>query len=156
MDLFVVPTIGFKLLYVFVIVRLNRRDLVCINVTTNPNAEWFSAHTTPKKDRVPWSQVTVNISKLLALAPLKMGKHIRQRLDIAELCINIEEVPGNDAGNPVADAFARHDWPKILGDCVFNRIADAAGGRDAGRNDRVYPHRLEHVGDLSMLERWVP
>src|SRR5271167_1171688 len=36
MDLFVVPTIGFKLLYALVIVRLDRRDLVWINVTTNP------------------------------------------------------------------------------------------------------------------------
>ena len=35
MDLFVVPTIGFKLLYGFVIVRVHRRDLVWINVTTN-------------------------------------------------------------------------------------------------------------------------
>jgi len=39
MDLFVVPTIGFKLLYAFVIVWLDRRDLVWINVTTNPTAE---------------------------------------------------------------------------------------------------------------------
>jgi len=38
MDLFVVPTIGFKLLYGFMIVRLDRRDLVWINVTTNPTA----------------------------------------------------------------------------------------------------------------------
>jgi CO/xanthine dehydrogenase Mo-binding subunit len=38
MDLFVVPTMGFDLLYVFVIVRLARRDLVWINVTTHPNA----------------------------------------------------------------------------------------------------------------------
>jgi len=36
MDLFVVPTIGFNLLYGFVIVRLDRRDLVWTNVTTNP------------------------------------------------------------------------------------------------------------------------
>jgi hypothetical protein len=35
MDLFVVPTIGFGLLYAFVIVRLGRRDLVWINVTAN-------------------------------------------------------------------------------------------------------------------------
>src|SRR6266568_387924 len=34
MDLFVVPTIGFSLLYAFVIVRLDRRDLVWTNVTT--------------------------------------------------------------------------------------------------------------------------
>src|SRR5881392_2648177 len=33
MDLFVVPTIGFDLLYAFVIVRLDRRDLVWVNVT---------------------------------------------------------------------------------------------------------------------------
>jgi hypothetical protein len=37
---FVVPTIGFDLLYAFVVVRLDRRDLVWINVTTNPTAEW--------------------------------------------------------------------------------------------------------------------
>ncbi len=42
MDLFVVPTIGFRMLYGFVIVRLDRRDLVWINVTTNPTAEWVA------------------------------------------------------------------------------------------------------------------
>jgi hypothetical protein len=42
MDLFVVPTIGFRLLYGFVIVRIDRRDLVWINVTTNPTAEWIA------------------------------------------------------------------------------------------------------------------
>ncbi len=42
MDLFVVPTIGFKLLYGFMIVRLDRRYLVWISVTTNPTAEWHA------------------------------------------------------------------------------------------------------------------
>src|SRR5467141_3848297 len=46
MDLFVVPTIGFDLLYALVIVRLDRRDLVWINVTTNPTAEWIARQTT--------------------------------------------------------------------------------------------------------------
>ena len=39
MHLFVVPTISFDLLYAFVIVRLDRRELVWINLTTNPAAE---------------------------------------------------------------------------------------------------------------------
>jgi hypothetical protein len=39
MDLFVVPTIGFDLLYAFIIVRLDRRDLVLINVTVQPSQE---------------------------------------------------------------------------------------------------------------------
>src|SRR3979411_880645 len=51
MDLFVVPTIGFKLLYGFVIVRLERRDLVWINVTTNPTAEWVVRQIT---EAFPW------------------------------------------------------------------------------------------------------
>jgi hypothetical protein len=39
MDLFVVPTIGFDLLYAFVVVRLDCRALVWINVTASPSAE---------------------------------------------------------------------------------------------------------------------
>ena len=53
MDLFVVPTIGFKLLYAFVIVRLNRRDLVWINVTTNPTSEWVARQIT---EAFPWNE----------------------------------------------------------------------------------------------------
>src|SRR5258705_9324346 len=46
MDLFVGPTIGFNLLYAFVIVRLDRRDLVWINVTTIPTSEWVARQIT--------------------------------------------------------------------------------------------------------------
>jgi transposase InsO family protein len=53
MDLFVVPTIGFDLLYAFVIVRLGRRDLVWINVTTNPTAEWIACQLT---EAFPWDE----------------------------------------------------------------------------------------------------
>src|SRR5712664_1215808 len=53
MDLFVVSTIGFKLLYGFVIVRLDRRGLVWINVTTNPTAEWVARQIT---EAFPWDE----------------------------------------------------------------------------------------------------
>jgi hypothetical protein len=51
MDLFAVPTIGFKLLYGFVIVRVHRRELV-IDVTTNPTAEWVARQIT---EAFPWN-----------------------------------------------------------------------------------------------------
>ena len=51
MDLFVVPTIGLKLLYGFFIIRLDRRDLVWINVTTNPTADWIARQMT---EAFPW------------------------------------------------------------------------------------------------------
>ena len=53
MDLFVVPTIGFDLLYVLVIVRLERRELVWINVTANPTAEWLARQIT---EAFPWNE----------------------------------------------------------------------------------------------------
>jgi len=46
MDLFVVPN-------AFVIVRLERRDLVWINVTANPTAEWIARQIT---EAFPWSE----------------------------------------------------------------------------------------------------
>src|SRR6266516_4362746 len=53
MDLFVVPTITFNLLYVLVIVRLARRELVWINVTTHPTAEWIAQQIT---EAFPWNE----------------------------------------------------------------------------------------------------
>ena len=53
MDLFVVPTIGFDLFYAFIIVRLDRRVLVWINVTTNPTAEWIARQLT---EAFPWDE----------------------------------------------------------------------------------------------------
>jgi transposase InsO family protein len=52
MDLFVVPTIGFDPLYVLVIVRLVRRELVC-NVTPHPAAEWIAQQIT---EAFPWKE----------------------------------------------------------------------------------------------------
>ena len=45
-DVFVAPTIGFDLLYVLVIVRLERRKLVWTNVTPHPTAEWIARQVT--------------------------------------------------------------------------------------------------------------
>jgi transposase InsO family protein len=53
MDPFVVPTISFDLLYAFVIVRLDRRELVWINATTNPTAEWIARQLT---EAFPWNE----------------------------------------------------------------------------------------------------
>src|SRR3979409_1310760 len=52
-DLFVVPTIGFHLLYVLVIVRLARRELVWINVTAHPTADWIAQQITKA---FPWGE----------------------------------------------------------------------------------------------------
>ena len=45
-DLFVVPTISFRLLYGFLILRHARRELLWLGVTTHPNAEWLARQLT--------------------------------------------------------------------------------------------------------------
>jgi transposase InsO family protein len=52
-DLFVVRTISFKLLYGLVILRHARRRLVRISVTSNPTAEWITGQVT---DAFPWDE----------------------------------------------------------------------------------------------------
>src|ERR1700726_3995677 len=53
LDLFVVRTISFKLLYGLVILRHARRRLVSIRVTNNPTAEWIAGQVT---DAFPWDE----------------------------------------------------------------------------------------------------
>jgi hypothetical protein len=50
-DLFVVRTISFRLLYGLVILRHARRRLVTVSVTSNPTAEWIAGQVT---DAFPW------------------------------------------------------------------------------------------------------
>jgi transposase InsO family protein len=52
-DMFVVPTIVFKLLYSLAIITHHRRRLVWINVTTNPTAAWIAQQIT---EAFPWDQ----------------------------------------------------------------------------------------------------
>src|SRR5208282_4704499 len=52
-DLFVVRTISFQLLYGLVILRHARRRLVTISVTSNPTAEWIAGQVT---DAFPWDE----------------------------------------------------------------------------------------------------
>jgi transposase InsO family protein len=52
MDFLIVPTVGFKLLFVLVILRHQRRRLISLSVTANPTAEWIARQIT---DAFPWN-----------------------------------------------------------------------------------------------------
>jgi transposase InsO family protein len=53
MDFLIVPTIGFRLLFVLVILRHQRRRLISLSVTTNPTAEWIARQIT---NAFPWNE----------------------------------------------------------------------------------------------------
>ncbi len=53
MDFLVVPTINFRLLFVLVILRHERRRLISLSVTDHPTAEWIARQIT---DAFPWDE----------------------------------------------------------------------------------------------------
>ena len=52
MDFLIVPTVGFKLLFVLVILRHQRRRPMSLSVTGNPTAEWIALQIS---DAFPWN-----------------------------------------------------------------------------------------------------
>jgi len=53
-DFFIVPTINFKLLFVFVVLAHERRKIIHINVTTSPSATWTGQQII---EAFPWDNV---------------------------------------------------------------------------------------------------
>ena len=53
MDLFVVPTISFRLLYGLLILQHGRRQILWLGVTTHPTAEWIARQLT---EAFPWDE----------------------------------------------------------------------------------------------------
>ena len=107
MDLFVVPTIGFDLLYAFIIVRLDRRELVWINVTTNPTAEWIARQIT---EAFPWND---NPQYLIRDRDRVYGGMVTRRLR----AMGIRDKP-TAAASPWQNGFAERLIGSIRRECV--------------------------------------
>jgi transposase InsO family protein len=74
MDLLVVPTIGFRLLYAFVILHHQRRRIVTVAVTSHPTAEWIARQIA---EAFPWQEAP---RYLLRDRDGVYGHVVRQRL----------------------------------------------------------------------------
>jgi hypothetical protein len=97
-------SIRFDLLYAFVIVRLDRRDLVWINVTANPTAEWVERQIT---EAFPWDS-----------APRYM---IRDRDRICGTVVTRRLRAMGIRDKPTAAASPLAEW--LLRECVDHTIA---------------------------------
>jgi transposase InsO family protein len=107
MDLFVVPTLGFDLLYAFIIIRLDRRDLVWINVTQNPTAEWIARQLT---EAFPWHEAP---RYLIRDRDRIYGEVARQRIR----AMGIRDKPIAPA-SPWQNGFAERPIGSIRRECV--------------------------------------
>jgi transposase InsO family protein len=110
-DLFVVPTIGFRLLYALVIVRLARRELVWINVTAHPTADWITQQIT---EAFPWDEAP---RYLIRDRDAIYGAVFTRRLR----AMGIRDKPIS-AGSPWQNCFAERLIGTIRRECVDHLI----------------------------------
>jgi transposase InsO family protein len=127
MDLFVVPTISFDLLYVLVIVRLGRRDLVWINVTANPTAERIARQLT---EAFPWDEAP---RYLIRDRDQAYGAAVTRRLRV----MGIRDKP-IAPGSPWQNCFAGRLIGSIRRECTDHIIAVGEG--HLRRKLRSYAH----------------
>ena len=76
MDMFVVPTISFRLLYGLLIIRLSRRELLWLGVTANSYQQYYNevrTHLSLQKD-APISPTVRTVGRVLPL-PMLGGLH---------------------------------------------------------------------------------
>ncbi len=134
-DLFVVPTIGFDLLYAFVIVRLGRRNLVWINVTPNPTAEWVARQIT---EAFPWNEAP---RYLIRDRDRIYGSVVMRRLR----AMGIRDRPITRA-SPWQNAFAERLIGSIPRECVDHIIVlgEAHLRRILKSYSAYYNRALEH------------
>jgi len=111
MDLFVVPTLSFDLLYAFIIVRLDRRDLIWINVTRHPAAEWIARQIT---EAFPWNEAP---RYLIRDHDGIFGSIVTRRLQ----AMGIRDKPIASA-SPWQNAFAERLIGSIRRECVDHLI----------------------------------
>jgi transposase InsO family protein len=116
MDLFVVPTVDFDLLYAFIIVCLDRRDLVWINVTTNPSAEWIARQLT---EAFPWDEAP---RYLIRDRDRAYGAAVTRRLR----AMGIRDKP-IAPGSPWQNGFAERLIGSIRRECTDHIIAVGEG-----------------------------
>src|SRR5262245_5219687 len=110
-DLFIAPTIGFELRYAIIIVRLNRRELVWINVTTRPSAEWIARQIT---EAFPWDEAPCY---LIRDRDRVYGVVVRRRLR----AMGIRDKPIARA-SPWQNGFAERLIRSIRRECVYHVI----------------------------------
>jgi transposase InsO family protein len=115
MDLFVVPTIGFSLLYVLIVVRLGRRELVWINVTAHPTAEWIAQQIT---EAFPWNEPP---RYLIRDRDGVYGAAVTHRLR----AMGIRDKPIS-AGSPWQNCFAERLIGTIRRECLDHMIVFGA------------------------------
>jgi hypothetical protein len=77
MDLFVVPTLSFRLLYGLLILSHGRRQILGLGVTAHPSAEWMARGNSSKPAAGNGRRSTSSAIAILSMAKFSPGGSVR-------------------------------------------------------------------------------
>ena len=143
MDVFVVPTVGFNLLYTFVIVRLDRRELVWLGVTGNPTAEWIARQIT---EAFPWNEAP---RYLIRDQDGIYGDRVRRRIE----AMGIRDRP-IARGSPWQNGYAERLIGSIRRECLDHVVI--LGAAHLRRILRAYAHYYNNLRAHRSLDKDAP
>ena len=126
MDFLIVPTIGFKLLFVLVILRHQRRRLISLTVTTNPTAEWIAHQIT---DAFPWNDAPEH---LIRDRDASYGHAVTRRL----AAMGIRDHP-TAPRSPWQNGYAERLIGSIRRECLDHIVVFGDGAPDPFRLRRL-------------------
>ena len=110
-DFFTLPTATFHVLYVFIVLRHNRRQVVHFNVTTNPSVEWTAQQIV---NAFPFDEAP---RFLIRDRDGIYGKYFQDRVD----AVGIEEVP-TAPRSPWQNPYAERVIGSIRRECLNHLI----------------------------------
>jgi transposase InsO family protein len=143
MDPFVVPTIGFNLVYALFIVRPARRELVWVSVTAHPTAEWIARQIT---EAFPWNEAP---RYLIRDQDRIYGTVVRRRLR----AMGIRDKPISP-GSPWQNSFAERLIGSIRRECVDHLVV--FGEQHLHRVLRAYAHYYNETRTHRSLNKDAP
>lgn len=143
MDLFVVPTLGFDLLYALVIVRLDRRELVWVGTTANPTAEWIARQIT---EAFPWDEAP---RYLIRDNDGVYGATVRRRL----MAMGIRDRP-TARGSPWQNGYAERLIGSIRRECLDYMVVLGEG--HLRRTLQAYADYYNHLRTHRSLNKDAP
>ena len=115
-DMFVVPTVSFRLLYGLVILRHSRRKLLWLSVTAHPNAEWIARQLT---EACGWNEAP---RYLIRDRDGAYGETFIRRLE----AMGIRDRPSS-ARSPWQNGHAERLIGSIRRDCLITWLSSVSG-----------------------------
>ena len=129
----VVPTVNFRVLFVFVVLAHNRRHAIHFNVTAHPTAEWTAQQTA---EAFPWDSAP---RYLLRDRDSVYGTSFQQR--VREMGINeVVTAPRSPWQNPHAGRFLGSLRRECMDHVICLRIFVAAHSESILRVLRAFAH----------------